>query len=226
MTDLYLYYRNTQGIRNDAHDAYLRNMEKARQQYEAGELDMFGYIAFAVIFTVYVLVVSLFTQLQFKFEGFGKPKFEYKPLTADEIHRNEIISKLDSYNTPVARSIKGEHAKNLKELSLTYLRKQIMSNGNIVKGSILCTTFPKVTGEDLLRYNNTGDMGKPFIIQRVTFGNDVNKALKVIFPELKNRKMKGQQDTYLVFEGNEVFTLEQKLRDLFMCPVTINLRAE
>ena len=130
--------------------------------------------------------------------------------------RSEFVESLEDYNVE-ALQVK---SSNQKYEALNYIR--CLTNKDLkLKGTVLKTTFPKVTGEELLEYNETGEFSKPFIVQRVTFGNEINKALKTIFPLLKHRKMKGQEETYIVFEGDELFELERKLRDLFMKPVTI-----
>ena len=134
-------------------------------------------------------------------------------------HR-EFLENLEDYNIEAVKTKKGS---NQKYEALEYLRCLINKDLRI-KGTVLKTTFPKVSGEELLEYNETGELSKPFIVQRVTFGNEINKVLKTIFPLLKHRKMKGQEETYIVFEGDEIFELERKLRDLFMKPVTIVTR--
>lgn len=62
------------------------------------------------------------------------------------------------------------------------------------------------------------------VVQRITFGNNVNAELKSTFPLLKLKKLKGEDITYFVFEGNELFQLEAKLRTTFMRPVTITVK--
>ena len=62
--------------------------------------------------------------------------------------------------------------------------------------------------------------------QRVTFGNTFNAELKTIFPALKLMKLKSSEQTYFVFEKDEVLQLEAKLRNTFMKPVTIMLKRE
>lgn len=131
----------------------------------------------------------------------------------------EFINNLEDYNSEALHT----NEKNQKYEAINYL-SCLLNKDLKIKGTVLKTTFPKVTGEELLEYNETGEFSKPFIIQRVTFGNEINKALKTIFPLLKHRKMRGQEETYIVFEGDEIFELERKLRDLFMKPVTITTR--
>ena len=133
--------------------------------------------------------------------------------------RNDFVESLEDYNVE-ALQVK---SSNQKYEALNYLR-YLLNKDLKLKGTVLKTTFPKVTGEELLEYNETGEFSKPFIIQRVTFGNEINKALKTIFPLLRHRKMKGHEKTYIVFEGDEIFELERKLREVFMKPVTITTR--
>ena len=146
--------------------------------------------------------------------------------TEEEKERLNVLDSLQNCNDEVDKAIIIEKPKKLTQGECaTYLRKVLMDNENILNGTVIRTTFPKVSGEELLEATVTGVSKKPFIVQRVTFGNNINKALKILYPTLKNRKVKGQDETYIVFEGDEVFELEKELRGLFMKPVTINLRA-
>ena len=131
---------------------------------------------------------------------------------------SSFVNNLEDYNAEALH--RKENKVESKQVAISYLNG-IIGNDLKIKGTVLKTTFPKVTGEELLEYNETGDFSKPFIIQRITFGNEINKALKTIFPLLKHRKMKGQEETYIVFEGDEIYQLEAKLRTLFMKPITI-----
>lgn len=102
---------------------------------------------------------------------------------------------------------------------------QSMFNNNLkLEGTVLKTIHHRVSSEDLLESADTGIMQGKFMTQRVSFGNDNNALLKTVFPLLKLRNLKGSSDTYFVFENDEVFELETKLRNTFMKPVTIVLK--
>ncbi len=70
------------------------------------------------------------------------------------------------------------------------------------------------------KYTDEGKMES----RRVTFGNKMNSMLKALFPTLTVLNLKGSTDTYLLFEGDSMFELEQKLRNTFLKPVTIMLK--
>ena len=102
---------------------------------------------------------------------------------------------------------------------------QGMFNNNLkLEGSILNTTHHRVSDENLLESAETGVMKGKFITQRITFGYEVNSLLKKAFPLLKLRTLKGSNDTYFVFENDEVFEFEAKLRSTFMVPITVVLK--
>ena len=229
--EILLQYLNLSDVNKDGLNTFRKQIDKVNKAYSDEQLNVFTYIICMLLISTVCLAVWLFYVLKYLI-SYSINKVSIKEHTVRyytpiEQKRNEVLNELESYNSPVSKKVIIENNNlSLKEVSLKYLRKQLLINGNVLKGTVLRTTFPKVTGEEMLQYNTTGSLGKPFMTQRVTFGNEINKALKVIFPKLKNRKVKGQTDTYMVFEGDEVFTLETELRTLFMQPVTINLRAK
>lgn len=135
------------------------------------------------------------------------------------------LSKVKDYNREIFKESKKSKisSKGKKEETLVQLQSIFTSNPYL-KGELLRVTRHKVKDEDLLESAETGKLTATFITQRVTFGEDMNTALKTVIPSLKLRKIKGGDSTYLVFENDEVFELEQKLRNLFMLPVTISVR--
>ena len=141
-------------------------------------------------------------------------------LSMKEIKRAREVDFLDTLEDYNAEVVRRSSTTNSKYDSIVYLEK-IIGEDLKLEGAIVFTKFSKFNSEELIQYNETGELPKPFMTQRVTFGNEVNKALKIIFPLLKHRKVRGHDDTYLVFEGDEIFQLERKLRDLYMKPVTI-----
>ena len=97
-------------------------------------------------------------------------------------------------------------------------------NNNVLIGTIISTKFPKISEEELVSYVNTGEHSKPFMIQRITFGNELNKAIKILFnSSVKHRKIKNENNTYLVFEDETVIDLEKRMQDLFMTDVKIKV---
>ena len=140
-----------------------------------------------------------------------------------DMARNVRINNLEGFNIKGVREASDFEETNSTNACMT-LREQLERTNYKLKGTIVRTTFPKITGEELLASVQEGKLEKPFIVQRVTFGNDTNKLLKLLFNSLKLRKVRGQEDTYIVLEGNEVLELEVKLSELFMKEVTVILR--
>lgn len=229
--EILLQYRNLKDVAADGAYSFGKQVGKMNKALTDGELSIFTYVLGMLCVIIACLFIWAWYTLCFivssimQRASINKNKIHY--YTPTEQERNEVLNRLEDYNRPVSNKVVLKEDKtSLKELSLKYLRKQLVYNKYVLKGSVIRTTFPKITGEELLECATTGSLNKPFIVQCVTFGNEINKALKITFPELKNRKVRGHDDTYIVFEGDEVFTLETKLRELMMKPVTINLRAE
>lgn len=231
MDDILIQYLNRESIAEDSKCAFEKQIQKVKSYYDNGEIGAFG--AFACLTFAFFLCLFLSVFYQFRYliaKGLysltSKSRQPIHYWTEEEKERLEVLDNLQDYNAKVDKAIIIEKPKKLTQGECAvYLRKILSKNENILKGTVLRTTFPKVRGEELLEASITGTFNKPFIIQRVTFGNDINKALKILYPKLKNRKVRGQEDTYMVFEGDEVFELERELRELMMRPVTINLRA-
>jgi hypothetical protein len=114
--------------------------------------------------------------------------------------------------------------KEISKLSAVQVLQNMFNSNLKLEGTILKITRHKVNDEDMLESAETGVLKGKFLTQRITFGNDTNALLKTAFPLLKLRNLKNSSDTYFVFENDEVFELEMKLRNTFMVPVTIILR--
>lgn len=140
-----------------------------------------------------------------------------------DMARNVRINNLEGFNREGISEVHDFEETSSTDACMA-LREQLEHTNYKLKGTIIRTTFPKITGEELLASVQEGKLEKPFIVQRVTFGNDTNKLLKLLFNSLKLRKVRGQEDTYIVLEGNEVLELEVKLSELFMKNVTVILR--
>ena len=137
------------------------------------------------------------------------------------------LSKMKSYNWEVYEKMSKFDEKYTKEdiKEKALLELQSTFNNNLyLKGEIIRITRNRVKDKDLLESAETGKLTTAFITQRVTFGEEMNKLLKIVIPSLKHRKLKGTDTTYIVFENDELFELEQKLRNLFMVPVTVSVK--
>ena len=159
--------------------------------------------------------------------GIGLSSSEFKSMD-----RHIAFSDLEGYNTEGVREIQSdetiEQRKKVVNADVNgaclQLRAYLQDNNNKLEGTIIRTQFPKISSEELLESVRTGVFKRPFIVQRVTFGNDINKVLKLIFKDIKLRKVRGVDDTYIVLEGNDVLELENMLKDMFIKNVTVILR--
>ena len=137
------------------------------------------------------------------------------------------LSKMKSYNWEAYEKMSEFDEKYTKEdiKEKALLELQSTFNNNLyLKGEIIRITRNRVKDKDLLESVETGKLTTAFITQRVTFGEEMNKLLKIVIPSLKHKKLKGTDTTYIVFENDELFELEQKLRNLFMVPVTVSVK--
>lgn len=118
---------------------------------------------------------------------------------------NEYRDNLTEYNKEAVRQKNIEYKKSevLKRLQQRFDRE------------------PKLEGISIkVNYTNSGSIES----QRITFGNEINSMFKVLFPSLKLLSMKGSKNTYLLLEKESLFDFEQKLRGIFLVPVTIILK--
>ena len=154
-------------------------------------------------------------------KGIGLSSFKLKQ------YSNYIFtSGLEDYNNEAVPSqpVESEVVEYVpSKLEAVQSLQALFDNNVRLTGSVLKVTHHKVSDEALLEGAETGMMNAKYMTQRVTFGNETNKTLKTVFPLLKLRNLKGSTDTYFVFENDEVFELERKLRNTFMKPVTIVL---
>lgn len=131
-----------------------------------------------------------------------------------EMLENGIDYNEELYSKKQNKAIK---IKEEKQNAINLVQDALASNNDILTGNIISTQFPKISEEELLTYVNTGKVEKPFMVQRVTFGNNLNKALKILFSgSMKHRKIRGEENTYLVFDTESVLDLEKRLQDLLM----------
>ena len=120
-------------------------------------------------------------------------------------------------------SVDVPHQNETKLDSINFLKNLFNSNLKLT-GTLLKTINHRISDKDLLEGATTGEVKTKYLTQKVTFGNEINKHIHTVFPLIKLGKLKGNSDTFLIFENDGLFELERKLRDLFMIPVTITVR--
>ena len=133
--------------------------------------------------------------------------------------------QIQDYNDNIAPlNSEKEENKQKQKLNAVQSLQGMFRNNLKLEGTIIRTTHHRVSDESMLESAESGELRGKFITQRVTFGNEINMLLKTAFPLLKLKNLKGSYDTYFVFENDELFEFEIKLRNTFMVPVTILLK--
>lgn len=146
----------------------------------------------------------------------------YNKEKADEARVREILGRKEGCSPEV---FKIPESKTKKEDALILLRDKLRKENWKLTGTILHSEFnPRISSEDLLLLSQNEQIGKPYITERVTFGNEINTLLKIINPNIKHRKLRGSSDTYIVFNDNERFDLAKELKEIFMKEVKIDLK--
>ena len=107
--------------------------------------------------------------------------------------------------------------KSEKVHALMELRSHAFCYNFTFVGVVESTKFPKMNMED---FDGTGQLPSSFLVQKVDFGYNINKALSKVF-ELKLKKHMGMCRTYLVLEDGIVYNIEEKLSKLLMNEVRI-----
>ncbi len=129
----------------------------------------------------------------------------------------EMLDKGIGYNKEILEYKNTVSIQTKKQQAINVITEALKKNNLILQGILLNTSFPKISEEELISFVNTGVINKPLIVQRVTFGNDINKAIKILFnSSVKHRKIRNEKSTYLVFETETIEGLERKVQELFL----------
>ena len=70
--------------------------------------------------------------------------------------------------------------KKTERIEAFYFLRNILKKSKVLCGVVISTDFRNVKGDELLQYNATGNFSKPYLTQVVSFGEDINYALKVM----------------------------------------------
>ena len=115
----------------------------------------------------------------------------------------EDYKKVNVVQTP--KEIK-QAEKDVKSIALTTIGNYLLDNKYMLKGEILKTKYPKATLEEVANEE------KPYFVQEVTFGEEINKALHNVYDfPLKKRRLTGQ--TYIPLNENDIYNLEKSIRE-------------
>ena len=211
--------------KNLKRDVWERSFSIINNKYEETGADQpFKYFIISLCMTI----VCIFYSIPYILQNIAIGKKDMSIYASpDELAQRRIrmasldygINYDDKAITPTKLNIQEK-----KQNALNILREELAKNNNILVGHIIDTRFPSMSEEELLTYINTGKRKKPLMVQRITFGNNLNQAIKVLFSHsVKHRKIKNESNTYLVFEEETVVDLEKRIQDLFMVNVKIKL---
>ena len=125
------------------------------------------------------------------------------------IHNSNVGAKelLCSSMEGVKNTAKVEALRKLRDFFLT---------NTVLEGNILKTKFTNVSYEELYRSFKENVECKPYFIQHITFGKEMNRLLHDAYGyPIKQKKL--SVETYLLFNGGETFELEKTLQNEFYC---------
>ena len=136
--------------------------------------------------------------------------FVFKPKPNASINHDVLLS-VEASNIPEQElwNSKPEVIKNSEKLAkqraLEDLRDYFLVN-EVLKGEILKTTIHRASYDDT----------KPYIVQRVSFGKDLNMLLHLAFKiELKRNRL--TNESQLIFTDGGTYDLERTLQRTFYC---------
>ena len=214
------YYNHKSLMRGLNRDIWGKGFKMLNDKYdEVGEFQPFTYlfVFICMFFTCLYYTIPYILQnivIGKRHDIYASPEEIAERQAKRQMLENGIDYNEEVYNREQRKTVK---IKEEKQRALEVLRNVLTSNDDILTGEIISTQFPKISEEELLTYVNTGKTNRPFMVQRVTFGNDINKALKILFSgSVKHRKIRGEEETYLVFETESVLDLEKRIQDLFV----------
>lgn len=223
LLDTYFNYKMLK--RNLKKDIWDHSFDMLNRKYEeVGEFQPFMYLFVSTC----TFFVCLYYSIPYILENIviGKRTNEIYATPEELAQRRFRMTAIDngiSYNEGVLEK-RTISIKETKQNALNLLRKKLTENNNVLKGTILSTKFPKISEEELVAHVSTGKQIKPLMVQRITFGNDINKAIKILFnSSVKHRKIRNEENTYLVFENETVVDLEKRMQDLFMTDIKIKV---
>ena len=103
---------------------------------------------------------------------------------------------------------------DVRGIKLAQLRDYLYQNNFTLIGIMKKAIIPKIEYEDLCRLCLTKDYQTPYMLQNITFGEELNEIIAKAFntPLHKNRKTK---TTYFTFKNGETFDFESELKRLF-----------
>lgn len=95
--------------------------------------------------------------------------------------------------------------KKTERIEALYFLRAILKKSNILYGVVLSTEFRNVQGDELLQYNATGKLSQPYLTQIVSFGEDINYALKVLLKgKIKFHTKRNEKKSYVRIDDGDL----------------------
>ena len=161
-----------------------------------------------------------------------KRKLAQKIVKSEEIKEEEIKDMvIKSALTGLYFNAQGVQEEDLyeKESSTTdafsTVREFLWKNKFKLHGKVLKTTYTNISDEELYNCIMENKPLRSCIIQRVTFGAQLNIAISNVCPQYKLTRKSNQ--SYFTLDENEVFEIEQDLQKIFMNKnITLSLKED
>lgn len=172
-------------------------------------------IAFVIISFISIIKCIICLIHDFKYRKYRNAPSLFRKLFTDEPSTNELVKKMRRYKDyeeatrveePKDEGLTKEQKarQEAKQLLMDYL---LQSNYSL-KGEVIKMWHPKSTLEQIQNSE------KPYFIQRITFGNDLNNALHTAYGYTL-RRSRATLKTYLELTDEETFDLQKRIQDEF-----------
>jgi len=147
--------------------------------------------------------------------------FSFSNLSAPEdtnfrdIKTNVDSARIMGESTLPTADILGKQRKNIGEASII-LRKALYSNNFTLNGTIIDTKFYKLSDTELLEAVQEGNLEKPFMVQYISFGDEINKSLKLMLGDkIKLSSRKKGCSSCVVIENGDTSILSNEINEIF-----------
>lgn len=149
--------------------------------------------------------------LDFSFNNLSAPE----DMNFRDIKTNINPARIMGESTLPTADILGKQRKNIGEASII-LRKALYSNNFTLDGTIIDTKFYKLSDTELLEAAQEGSLNKPFMVQYISFGDEINKSLKLMLGDkikLSNRKK--NCSSCIIIENGDTSILSNEINEIF-----------
>lgn len=200
---------------------------------EANIRGFWGFLCF-IILTVWTIIELIASVCVYSFWGiknrnlYKEPHVDTldykkavnlrKPLS-DEEEYNRIF---DNANSNIDPSKKGEDMYSEERFEIkqasALIRKALLKSATLY-GIIVDTKYMKTDDGELVQFLSTGELNQPFMKQYISFGNDMNNALKQMLGDKVNitTRKKGA-NSCIIIENGDLNPIKNELSKVFCVP--------